>query len=178
MDETPLIQQYLQLRSEFMGYLYAMTRDAELAEEVYQNAAVVIMEKAAMRETIRNFRAWAKEVVRRQALHAMRTRNTSVRHGRAMSPELLAAISDAFIRDESVSSVVRDEAGALKHCLEGLPADKRQLVALRYESDSSFEEISKQTGSTAAAVQRALSRIRKMLHGCVQRRLQLAEGAS
>ena len=25
MDETPLIQQYLQLRSEFMGYLYAMT---------------------------------------------------------------------------------------------------------------------------------------------------------
>jgi hypothetical protein len=33
MDEMPLIQQYLQLRSEFMGYLYAMTRDAELAEE-------------------------------------------------------------------------------------------------------------------------------------------------
>ena len=26
MDETPLIQQYLQLRREFMGYLYAMTR--------------------------------------------------------------------------------------------------------------------------------------------------------
>ena len=46
MDEKPLIQQYLQLRSEFMGYLYAVTRDAELAEEVYQNAAVVVMEKA------------------------------------------------------------------------------------------------------------------------------------
>ena len=26
MDETPLIQQYVQLRREFMGYLYAMTR--------------------------------------------------------------------------------------------------------------------------------------------------------
>ena len=52
MDETPLIQQYLQLRSEFMGYLYAMTRDAELAEEVYQNASVVVMEKAELPETI------------------------------------------------------------------------------------------------------------------------------
>ena len=54
MDKIPLIQQYLQLRSEFMGYLYAMTRDAELAEEVYQNAAVVVMEKAEEREAIRN----------------------------------------------------------------------------------------------------------------------------
>ena len=67
MDETPLIQQYLQLRSEFMGYLYAMTRDAELAEEIYQNAAVVVIKKADQPEVIRNFRAWAKEVVRRQA---------------------------------------------------------------------------------------------------------------
>ena len=34
LDETPLIQQYLQFRSEFMGYLYAITRNAELSEEV------------------------------------------------------------------------------------------------------------------------------------------------
>ncbi len=29
MDETPLIQQHLQLRSEFMEYLYAMIRVGE-----------------------------------------------------------------------------------------------------------------------------------------------------
>ncbi|MDG1512466.1 MAG: hypothetical protein P8L78_08890 [Mariniblastus sp.] len=31
MNETPLIQQYLQFRSEFMGYLYAITRDPNLS---------------------------------------------------------------------------------------------------------------------------------------------------
>lgn len=178
MDETPLIQQYLQLRSEFMGYLYAITRDAELSEEVYQNAAVVVMEQAEKPEAIHNFRAWAKEVVRRQALHAIRAREASTKHGRAMSPELLEAVSDAFIRDESEDSVVRDEAGALRQCLDGLPADKRELVAMRYERNSSFDEISQHTNSTPAAVQRALSRIRKMLHGCIQRRMRLAEEAS
>ncbi len=177
MDETPLIQQYLQLLSEFMGYLYAMTRDAELAEEIYQNAAVVVIEKADQPEPIRNFRAWAKEVVRRQALHAIRARAAAERHGRAMSPELLEAVSDVFVHDTSADSVVCDEASALRQCLEGLPKDKRALVALRYERSSSFDEISKHTGSTPAAVQRALSRIRKLLHGCVQRRMQLAEGA-
>ena len=178
MDETPLIQKYMQLRSEFMGYLYAITRDVELAEEVYQNAAVVVIEKANQQELIRDFRAWAKEVVRRQALYAIRTREVSTRHGRAMPPELLEAVCDVFVQDTSEDSVVRDEANALSQCLNGLPKDKRELVALRYERSSSFDEISKHTGSTPAAVQRALSRIRKLLHGCVQKRMQLAEGSS
>ncbi len=116
MDETPLIQQYMQLRSEFMGYLYAMTRDAELAEEVYQNAAVVVIQKADQSETIHNFRAWAKEVVRRQALHAIRAREASAKYGRAMAPELLEAVSEAFMHDTSEDSVVRDEAGVLRKC--------------------------------------------------------------
>ena len=178
MDEMPLIQQYLQLRSEFMGYLYAMTRDAELAEEIYQNAAVVVIEKAEQPETIRDFRAWAKEVVRRQALHAIRAKATTARHGRAMSPELLEAVSNVFTQDESAGSIVPDEAGALRQCLDGLPADKRELVAMRYERDSRFDQIAVHTGSTDAAAQRALSRIRRMLHECIERRMQLAEEAS
>jgi RNA polymerase sigma-70 factor, ECF subfamily len=178
LDETPLIQQYLQFRSEFMGYLYAITRNAELSEEVYQNAAVVVIEQSEKPETIRDFRAWAKEVVRRQALHAIRARDAATRHTRPISPELLDVVSDAFLQDDSAASLVRDEANALKQCLDTLPSEKRELVALRYEGSSTFDEISDHTGSTPAAVQRALSRVRKMLHGCVQRRLQLAEGST
>ena len=178
MNDTPLIQLYMQLRSEFIGYLYAITRDAELAEEVYQNAAVVVIEKADGSEELRNFRAWAKEVVRRQALHAIRAREVARRHGRPMSPELLEAISDAFTQDESADSIVRDEARALRKCLDEVPSEKRELVAMRYEGDSSFVEISRQVDSTPAAVQRALSRIRRVLHACVQRRMQFAEGTS
>ena len=178
MDETPHIQQYLQFRSEFMGYLYAITRDAELSEEVYQNAAVVVIEQSEKPDTIRDFRAWAKEVVRRQALHAIRARDVSSRRTRPISPELLDIVSDAFVHDESTASVVHEEANALKKCLDTLPAEKRELVALRYEGSSTFDEISNHVGSTPAAVQRALSRVRKMLHGCVQRRLLLAEGTS
>jgi len=175
LDETPHIQQYLQLRSEFMGYLYAITRDFELAEEVYQNAAVVVIQQAEKPESIRNFRAWAKEVVRRQALHAIRARDVAAKHARAISPELLDVVSSAFLEDDSDVPTAREEARALRCCLDELPTDKRELIAMRYEGGAAFDEISEQTGSTPAAVQRALSRLRKLLHGCVQRRLQ-AEG--
>lgn len=176
MNETPHIQQYLQLRSEFMGYLYAITRDFELAEEVYQNAAVVVIEQAGNSETIRDFRAWAKEVVRRQALHAIRARDVSANHARTISPELVDVVSSAFLADDSDVPSDREETRALRQCLDELPAEKRELVAMRYEGGAAFDEISQQTGSTPAAVQRALSRLRKLLHGCVQRRMQLAEG--
>ena len=178
MTEKPLIQQYLQLRSEFIGYLYAITRDSDLAEEVYQNAAVVVMKKEDDTETIQNFRAWAKEVVRRQAFLAIRKREKSSKLTRAVSPEMLDVVSTAFIEDESREEVVLDESTALKHCLAALPQNKRQLIALRYETDASFQEISDKVESSPSAVQRALSRIRKLLHGCVKRKMQLAEGLS
>lgn len=178
MNEKPLIQQYLQLRSEFIGYLYAITRDADLAEEVYQNAAVVVMKKDSDTETVRNFRAWAKEVVRRQALFAIRERAKSSKLTRAVSPEMLDVVSTAFLEDESSSQIVLDESTALTQCLADLPEDKRQLIALRYEADASFQEISGKVESSPSAVQRTLSRIRKQLHGCIKNKIRLAEGLS
>lgn len=176
MSDKHHIQQYLELRSEFMGYLYAITRDADLSEEVYQNAAVVVMEQSEKPEAIRDFRAWAKEVVRRQALYAIREREKSSKRARAVSPELLHVVSNAFQQDETSSSIVDSESVALKGCLSDLPPEKRQLVTLRYETGASFDSIANQVDSTPAAIQRALSRVRKILHGCIQKKLRTAEG--
>jgi RNA polymerase sigma-70 factor (ECF subfamily) len=172
LSEPPLIQQYLQFRSEFMGYLFAITRDPDLSEEIYQNAAVVVMEQAGKTETIRDFRAWAKEVVRRQAFHAIRNREKASKFTRVVSPELIDVVSIAFLEDQT--EAVNSESAALKECLNGLPADKRVLLTLRYESGASFDSIAKQLNSTPAAIQRALSRVRKLLHGCISKKLRLA----
>ena len=64
----------------------------------------MVIEKAEKPETIRDFRAWAKEVVRLQTLHAIRAREVSARHGQAMSPELLEAVSSAFTQDKLIDS--------------------------------------------------------------------------
>ena len=174
MNKSSLIQQYLQYRSEFIGYLYAITRDAEFAEEIYQNTAVVMIEKENDDETIRHFRVWAKEVIRRQALHAIRKREVAKRAGIPMSPELLDAVGDVFVNDNSEPSRAVHESVALKRCLGELPGSKRKMISLRYEQGASFQEISEKTGTTPAAVQRAISRIRKLLYGCIQRRMRIA----
>lgn len=167
--DTP-IKEFLRCQGEFMAYLMAILRDFDAAEEVFQNAAVVIVEGATAGEPIRNFRAWAKEIVRRQALYRLRQQRQEAKRFRPISPELFDAISAAFQEDDTPE--VQREIRALRGCLEKLPPHQRTLLVLRYERQQSFEQISQATATTPGATQRALSRIRLALHACVHAALQ------
>lgn len=169
MAQEPRVKQFLRQQSRFMGYLLALTRDLAAAEEIYQEAAVVVLERASD-PAIADFLAWAKEVVRRQALRYLRERSRE----RAVDPSLLDGLSQAFLEDRSEGERERD---ALRRCLDRLPPKSAELVALRYGERRSFEEIARAIRSTGAAVQRALSRLRRALHDCVRAGLSTAEEA-
>lgn len=174
MTDEPLIKQLLRHQSLFMGYLVAMTRDLAAAEEIFQNVAVVVLEQGP-REPIRDFQAWAKEIVRRQALHYLRERTQARR--RSMPPELLEGIALALDSEPWGTEGPPRERDALAQCLKTLPPRSRRIMALRYEKRQSFEEIGGVLESSAQAIQRTISRIRQSLHDCVRTRLQTAGGA-
>ena len=171
-DVTP-IKEFLRYRGEFLAYLMAILRDFHAAEEVLQNAAVVIVEGATAGEPIRNFRAWAKEIVRRQALYRLRQQTQEAKRFRPISLELFEAISVPFLEEDAVG--VQPEIRALRECVEKLPTRQREVLALRYEQQKSFEQIGQSTGTTAGAAQRALSRIRVALHECVLATLRASQ---
>lgn len=176
MNDPALIKDLLRHQGDFMAYLMAMVRDLDAAEEIFQNAAVVVMEHAAAAgEPIRDFRAWAKEIVRRQALHYIRARGRAARCTLA-EPELLEQIDRAFGEDTTDAAERQREIDALRDCAGRLPDVQRRMVALRYESRASFDAIGVALGRTGAAVQRALSRTRRMLHDCVRSKLTRPQG--
>lgn len=119
MDDGTPIKELLRYQGEFLAYLMAITRDFNAAEEVFQNAAVVIIEGATAGEPIRNFRAWAKEIVRRQALYYLRKQGQQERRRRAIDPDLFEAISEAFLEEDEGPGI---EVKALRQCLEKVPA--------------------------------------------------------
>ena len=171
-NETPLIKQFLQHESDFLAYLMAMTRDLGAAEEIYQNSAVVVMEHAIKGEPIRDFRAWAKEVVRRQALSFLRDESKTKNRVRLIEPVLLDELDRVF--DETEFDALRnDRTVALQQCIQEAATDQRTMLAMRYEKKSTFREIGEALSKTESAVQRALSRLRKQLHDCVKSKLAL-----
>jgi RNA polymerase sigma-70 factor (ECF subfamily) len=165
MEDPSPIRELLRYQGEFMAYLMAILHDFDAAEEVFQNAAVVIVEGARSGEEIRNFRAWAKEIVRRQALYRLRKQAQTAKLFRPLTPELFEAVSEAFVEEDEEGG---REVQALRGCLDKLPPRQRDMLVRRYERRESFEQIGQVVGSSPAAVQRALSRIRLALHDCVR----------
>jgi len=157
MSDPNLIRQLLRHQTDFMAYLMAMVRDLDAAEEVFQNAAVV--------------------VVRRQALHYLRAKGRAARVA-AVEPELLVQIDRAFDEDATDPADRQRELDALRECATRLPDVQRRMVAMRYEGRASFDAIGTAVGRTAAAVQRSLSRTRRMLHDCVQSKLARPSGVT
>lgn len=174
MPEEPLVKQLLRNQGLFMGYLMAMTHDLGAAEEIFQNVAVVVLERGAS-EPIRDFRAWAKEIVRRQALHYLREKSQTSTRLRPVAPELLDGLSLAIEEEGLGEAAASAEREALAECLKGLAPRSRRMMALRYEKRESFETIGDALDASAHAVQRALSRIRRALLECVRSRRVAAQ---
>jgi RNA polymerase sigma-70 factor (ECF subfamily) len=177
MTQPALVKQLLQHQGDFMAYLMAIVRNLDAAEEIFQNAAVVVMEYSRP-EPIENFRAWGKEMMRRQALHYLREKGKAASHVRPIEPQLLDQIDRAFDEDTTDAARRQQELVALQECARNLPEPQRTMVAMRYERRASFDEIGAALGKTAAAIQRALSRSRKALYDCVQSKLARSEGAT
>lgn len=174
MPDEPLIKQLLRQQSLFMGYLVAITHDLAAAEEIFQNVAVVVLERGA-RESIRDFHAWAKEIVRRQALYYLRERSHATTRLRPVAPELLEGLSLSLQEDLWEEGAGSAEREALAECVKGLAPHSRKMMTLRFERRESFESIGESLGASAQAVQRALSRIRRVLQECVRTRLVAAQ---
>jgi RNA polymerase sigma-70 factor (ECF subfamily) len=163
MAEHELVRRFLTHQAEFLGYALAITRDLDAAEEILQEVAVVLIEEGAG-EGIADFRAWAKEVVRRQALGWLR-KHIGERK-RRVSQAMLDSLAITF-EEEDPEPQVRSELAALRDCLQRLSAHARRLLALRYQQRASFEAIADEIRASAPSVQRALHRIRVSLRSCV-----------
>lgn len=173
MHDPSLIRQMLRHQGDFMAYIMAMVHDLDAAEEIFQNAAVVVIQHPTA-EPIRDFRAWAKEIVRRQTLRYLHREGKGSRFT-ATEPELLEQIDRVFDQqgagDDADATLRQHEIEALRECAARLPERQRLMVAMRYERRASFDTIGTALGSTAGAVQRALSRTRRTLHDCVRSKL-------
>jgi RNA polymerase sigma-70 factor (ECF subfamily) len=153
-------------RSRVFGYLLALVQNLSDAEDLYQHTAMVLWEKFDQYETGTDFGTWATSVAHFSALNFLRRQS---RRRTLFNDVILAKLADA---QTSISSrEVSARSDALNTCLESLSSRHRRILMLRYHGDHTIEEIAKQESRTVGALYVALSRIRKSLLLCIERRI-------
>jgi RNA polymerase sigma-70 factor (ECF subfamily) len=146
-------------------YVFSLVPNWNDAEEIVQEANLVLWRAFDQFQPGTNFLAWACKVAFHQVL-AWRKRKQ--RDRLEFSDAFLEAVAE---NAATAADALEERSAALAGCLEKLPEPARELVRLRYSEGCTVEAISTKAGRTVEAVYRALSRIRQTLHECVSHQL-------
>jgi RNA polymerase sigma-70 factor (ECF subfamily) len=153
-------------QARLLGYLHALVRDLDDAEDVFQLTTVILWKKFDEYDGSRSFLAWACGVGRLEAMNFLRARG---RHKLYLADDLtllLVEAQEAFPEDEH-----EERKAALTGCVEKLRAGDRELLQECYAAGVSPTKVAERLGRAPQSVQNSLRRIRRALFECIQRAL-------
>jgi RNA polymerase sigma-70 factor (ECF subfamily) len=147
-----------------LGYILSIVRDFHLAEDVFQDASLIVLRKGEQLQDENEFPAWARKVVRFEALNALRKRNQGPE---LLDPALLALLDKEWQRDDTPERSLL----ALRACLDGLTPRSRNLIEMRFVEGIAGIDLAARLKQPPNTVYVALSRIYRNLSACVKKRL-------
>jgi len=162
-----ILKQLLEIRAELLGFIYTVVRDPHAAEDVFQDISIVVMRKAQAGDPILDFRAWVKEIARREVLHFLR-RGAGRRPLTMPTAAMIELASEAYLAEDREPADFVDEFAALKNCLEKLPPRLSRLIRSRFVESRPYKELAETVGQSELAVRQAVSRARRALAECLQ----------
>ena len=148
------------------GYIYSLVLDDELCRDILQKTNLILVEKKSDFQPGTNFLAWACRTAFFEVLADRRDRGRD-RH--LFNDEMLQVLA---VETEKLLETDDQRMDALGECLALLPENYRELILARYRPGGSVAVLATALDKTPAAVSSLLSRIRRRLADCVERRLK------
>jgi RNA polymerase sigma-70 factor, ECF subfamily len=148
------------------SYLISLLHRPQDVEDVFQETCLACWQNFDRYQPNTEFRAWACRIAHFKAL--------KFRQSQKKSP---LTFSDLFIEAIDEEAVVMADRldlrlAGLEECLAKLPPDDRELIGLRYRSDTAAAAIAAASGRSIHAVYRGLARIHEALRRCIDRTLR------
>jgi RNA polymerase sigma-70 factor, ECF subfamily len=160
-----------QNRRWLLAYFIAGTGDAHRAEDLVQDVFAAALKYADRFDPSQSFGAWLRGIARNILLMSYRE---SRRRALSLSEAALDRLDAAAERAEAVDSASGHSdrrQDFLRECLKEVPERSRKILALKYAKGQPSRAIAGRTGMRVEAVDVLLSRIRRALQHCMDRKL-------
>jgi RNA polymerase sigma-70 factor (ECF subfamily) len=146
-------------------YLLRIVPHLPDADDIMQEAKLKMYRNFSQLESVDRFVPWARKILLHEAIAYLRKAG----HRNAQFSVKYYESLDDFIERVEVDCYQRQEM--LQSCVKKLGEQNAQLISQRYEAGLSIETIAERSQKTVDAVYRSLSRIRKILHDCIEQKL-------
>ncbi len=168
-----LVKAAFQYRDALKGYALALLREWPLAEDVVQDAFIVVMNKWEEFRPGTNVYAWVRQIVHLKAMETLRARRGAAPVDEGLLDRVAAAVREHL--DEEGARRQRAMREALQRCMSHLNRRAVRILSSFYADSMSCEAIASSQNRSANAIRLALSRVRKRLHECMTRHLAAGE---
>ncbi len=158
-------------RSQRRIYLFILSQvgNTNDAEEILQDANVIVWSKYQQFQAGTNFVAWACQIA---MFEIMKFRTRRKREKLQFSDEFVSRVAEKVAED---ADVLETRRSALSVCLSKLRQKDLELIQSRYAPGENGKKVAQELGRPSNSVYQSLGRIRRALLECVSRRLA-AEG--
>ncbi len=169
--ETEAIQRlFLRHTGPIKGFILGLVPDREAAEDVFQDVFLTASAKASEFQEGTDFPAWVRAIARFKALEHYRS-------GRAAPAPMDLGMLEGLADDAPVEAAEDWERrrAALDDCLKSVAPRAREVMGLRYAEGLLPPRIARRMAWSVSAVHVALSRARRFIRECAQRKLATGE---
>lgn len=165
ITEQDTLRLLMKARDRVSAAAWVIVRDAQVAEDIFQNVALKAMTRDVSFDTAGAVLSWAFITARREAIDWKR-------RNRLASPEIGSEILD-LLESEWVkeSTAANPAADALRECVETLPDRSREILRLRYFEGLPCQQVADRIETGLDAIYKRLSRLHQALKDCVERRV-------
>jgi RNA polymerase sigma-70 factor, ECF subfamily len=165
--QAQFLRLFLSSERELFRYVAAIVPNAADAEEIVQQAAVLLWEKFDQYDPQYPFTPWAC----RFALNVAKQWITRRQRWKTLLDGNLA--EELLRRREEMLPLFDSRFQHLEQCVGKLPREQRTILDDYYFRHTSVESISTRLGRSIAAIYKDLQRIRRSLRKCIEHAAQL-----
>lgn len=166
LDESNILRVLFQARARLSASVWLVVRDAQTAEDIFQNVAVRALNHELHFDHEAQLLSWVHVAARREALDWLRRH----RHRWVALDEGVLEHLDAGWAPEA-EKPAGPRLHALEECLRRVSETGRRLLRLRYFEGRSCAEVAQAMGLSIEAVYQRLTRLHRQLKTCIELRL-------
>jgi RNA polymerase sigma-70 factor (ECF subfamily) len=171
-DRNALVRLVVKEHVKIKAFIHSIVRDESICDDVYQDLCVLAVEKTASIRDELHLMRWLRTSARYLSIHALRKRD---RAHRSLDDGIIDLLEPDWRQRDGDPTA--DWHVALRHCVDLLPKRARSLVEQRYVKESSYEQISAETGRPIASLYVTFSRLLTVLRACITQSMQSKFGA-
>ncbi len=168
MKEETFVRNLVRHKRVLEGMLTAMVGSRHVAEDLFQEVAMIMTRKREEADEDSRFVAWGKSI----AFNVVRDfrKKMARRKVWTLDDSILESVADVF--EETEDHVWEERRQALRHCAGNLSEKEKTILRRRYDEGEAIEQLASSFAMSRGALDTMLYRIRKGLHACVQGRIR------